>query len=128
MIPGRRALSTCRLHRPFPRSRHDPGRVLVDLAVAATDGAECVSDIAVLSGQAELRPIATRRPARVPALPSSGRRRQRIHDLRHSFTVAILLASYGASIDVAGSPAAVVHLPRTRRPEIHLLVARERVT
>ena len=34
-----------------PRSRHDPGRVLVDLAVAVADGAETISDIAVLADQ-----------------------------------------------------------------------------
>jgi hypothetical protein len=34
-----------------PRARHDPGRVLVDLAVAVADGAECISDIAVLADQ-----------------------------------------------------------------------------
>ena len=35
-------------------SRHDPGRVLVDLAVAIADGAECISDIAVLADQPAL--------------------------------------------------------------------------
>src|SRR5215203_4731499 len=34
-----------------PRAAHDPGRVLVDLAVAVADGAECISDIAVLADQ-----------------------------------------------------------------------------
>ena len=34
-----------------PRTVHDPGRVLVDLAVAVADGAECISDIAVLADQ-----------------------------------------------------------------------------
>jgi Transposase DDE domain group 1 len=34
-----------------PRTAHDPGRVLVDLAVAVADGAECISDIAVLADQ-----------------------------------------------------------------------------
>src|SRR5215207_5412253 len=33
------------------RAAHDPGRVLVDLAVAVADGAECISDIAVLGDQ-----------------------------------------------------------------------------
>jgi hypothetical protein len=33
----------------WPRSRHDPGRILVDLAVAIADGAETISDIAVLA-------------------------------------------------------------------------------
>ena len=33
------------------RSRHDPGRVLVDLAVAIADGAETISDIAILADQ-----------------------------------------------------------------------------
>jgi hypothetical protein len=37
-----------------PRPRHDPGRVLVDLAVAIADGAEAISDIAVLSDQQAL--------------------------------------------------------------------------
>ena len=32
-----------------PRTVHGPGRVLVDLAVAVADGAECISDIAVLA-------------------------------------------------------------------------------
>ena len=33
------------------RAVHDPGRVLVDLAVAVADGAQCISDIAVLADQ-----------------------------------------------------------------------------
>jgi hypothetical protein len=37
-----------------PRSRHDPGRVLVDLAVGVTDGATTISDIAVLADQQAL--------------------------------------------------------------------------
>jgi hypothetical protein len=37
-----------------PRTSHDPGRVLVDLAVAVADGAECISDIAVLADQPAL--------------------------------------------------------------------------
>jgi hypothetical protein len=37
-----------------PRSRHDPGRVLVDMAVAVADGATTISDVAVLADQAEL--------------------------------------------------------------------------
>ncbi len=36
------------------RRRHDPGRVLVDLAVAIADGAEAISDIAVLADQRAL--------------------------------------------------------------------------
>jgi hypothetical protein len=36
------------------RPRHDPGRVLVDLAVAIADGAETISDIAVLADQPAL--------------------------------------------------------------------------
>ena len=32
-----------------PRARHDPGRVRVDLAVAVADGAETISDIAILA-------------------------------------------------------------------------------
>jgi hypothetical protein len=37
-----------------PRTRHDPGRVLVDLAVAVADGAETISDIAILADQQAL--------------------------------------------------------------------------
>jgi len=35
-------------HLDRPRAVHGPGRVLVDLAIAVADGAECISDIAVL--------------------------------------------------------------------------------
>ena len=38
-------------HVGRPRAVHDPGRVLADLAVAIADGAECISDIAVLADQ-----------------------------------------------------------------------------
>jgi hypothetical protein len=37
-----------------PRARHDPGRVLVDMAVAVADGARTISDVAVLADQAAL--------------------------------------------------------------------------
>jgi hypothetical protein len=37
-----------------PQTVHDPGRVLADLAVAIADGAECISDIAMLADQPEL--------------------------------------------------------------------------
>jgi hypothetical protein len=37
-----------------PQPVHDPGRVLVDMAVAVAGGAECISDIAVLSDQSAL--------------------------------------------------------------------------
>ena len=36
------------------RARHDPGRVLVDMAVAVADGATTISDVAVLGDQAAL--------------------------------------------------------------------------
>jgi hypothetical protein len=32
-----------------PRTRHDPGRVLVDMAVAVADGATTICDVAVLA-------------------------------------------------------------------------------
>jgi hypothetical protein len=35
-----------------PRARHDPGRVLMDMAVAVADGATTISDVAVLADQA----------------------------------------------------------------------------
>jgi hypothetical protein len=37
-----------------PRARHDPERVLVDMAVAVADGATTISDVAVLADQAAL--------------------------------------------------------------------------
>jgi hypothetical protein len=37
-----------------PRARHDPGRVLIDMAVAVTDGATTIADVAVLADQAVL--------------------------------------------------------------------------
>jgi hypothetical protein len=37
-----------------PRARHDPGRLLVDMAVAVADGARTISDVAVLADQAVL--------------------------------------------------------------------------
>ena len=40
-----------------PRTRHDPGRVFTDLAVAIADGAECISDIATLADQPALGPL-----------------------------------------------------------------------
>jgi hypothetical protein len=37
-----------------PRAHHDPGRVLIDMAVAVADGAATISDVAVLADQAAL--------------------------------------------------------------------------
>jgi Transposase DDE domain group 1 len=37
-----------------PRARHDPGRVLVDMAVAVADGSTTICDVAVLADQAAL--------------------------------------------------------------------------
>lgn len=37
-----------------PRARHDPGRVLVDVAATVADEATTISDIAVLADQSEL--------------------------------------------------------------------------
>lgn len=36
------------------RARHDPGRVLVDMAVAVADGTTTISEVAVLADQGEL--------------------------------------------------------------------------
>ena len=42
------------------RSGHDPGRVLVDVAVAIADGAETISDVRALGDQPDLRgPVAS---------------------------------------------------------------------
>jgi hypothetical protein len=49
-LTGRLSLALTSL--ATPQTAHDPGRVLADLAVAIADGAECISDIAVLSDQA----------------------------------------------------------------------------
>ena len=54
--------------------------------------------------------------------PRPGARRPRIHDLRHSFTVATLLAWYRDGGDVAARLPLLTHLPRARRPQVHLLV------
>lgn len=40
--------------RTAPQTAHDPGRVLVDLAVVLADGGECISDIATLGDQPEV--------------------------------------------------------------------------
>ena len=40
--------------RIAPQVVHDPGRVLVDVAVVIADGGECISDIATLADQADL--------------------------------------------------------------------------
>jgi hypothetical protein len=37
--------------RTAPQTRHDPGRVLTDVAVMIADGGECLSDIATLVDQ-----------------------------------------------------------------------------
>jgi Transposase DDE domain group 1 len=37
--------------RVAPQTAHDPGRVLVDVAVMLADGGECISDIATLADQ-----------------------------------------------------------------------------
>jgi hypothetical protein len=53
--------------RTAPQTAHDPGRVLVDVAVMLADGGECISDIATLLDRAgrhgALVPPATSGPA-----------------------------------------------------------------
>ena len=49
MLTGQLSTALAGLGRP--RAVHGPGRVLADLAVAVADGAECISDIAVLGDQ-----------------------------------------------------------------------------
>jgi hypothetical protein len=49
MLTARLSAALARLGKP--RAVHDSGRVLADLAVAVADGAECISDIAVLADQ-----------------------------------------------------------------------------
>jgi hypothetical protein len=46
--------------RDAPQTAHDPGRVLVDVAVMLADGGECISDIATLADQpGVLGPVAS---------------------------------------------------------------------
>jgi Transposase DDE domain group 1 len=40
--------------RMVPQTAHDPGRVLVDVAMMIADGGECISDIATLADQGEV--------------------------------------------------------------------------
>ena len=40
--------------RAAPQTAHDPGRVLVDVAVMLADGGECISDITTLADQAQV--------------------------------------------------------------------------
>lgn len=40
--------------RMAPQTAHDPGRVLVDLAVMLADGGQCISDIATPADQVEV--------------------------------------------------------------------------
>jgi hypothetical protein len=47
-------LSAVFAHRTAPQTAHDPGRVLVDLAVMLADGGETISDIATLADQAAM--------------------------------------------------------------------------
>jgi hypothetical protein len=47
-------LSAIFASRTAPQTTHDPGRVLVDVAVMLADGGECISDIATLADQAEV--------------------------------------------------------------------------
>ena len=51
-LTGELGLALAVLRRP--RTRHDPGRVLMDMAVAVADGATTISDVAVLADQAVL--------------------------------------------------------------------------
>jgi len=44
-------LSAVFASRVAPQTAHDPGRVLIDLAVMIADGGECISDIATLADQ-----------------------------------------------------------------------------
>jgi hypothetical protein len=53
-------LSTVFASRRSPQTAHDPGRVLVDVAVMLADGGECISDIATLADQgAVFGPVAS---------------------------------------------------------------------
>ena len=49
-----RALSTALTPWRPPRSRHDPGKVLIDLAMAVALGGDCAADLAVVRAQPEL--------------------------------------------------------------------------
>ncbi len=65
------------------RSAHDPGAVLRDLAVAIADGGDCVTDLAVLRGQAELfGPVASETTAHRVLRSAGGECLQRIRTAR----------------------------------------------
>jgi hypothetical protein len=53
-------LSVAFAHRTAPQTAHDPGRVLVDLAVMLADGGECIRNVATLADQsAVFGPVAS---------------------------------------------------------------------
>jgi hypothetical protein len=53
-------LSAMFASRTAPQTAHDPGRVLIDVAVMIADGGECISDIAALADQpAVFGPVAS---------------------------------------------------------------------
>jgi hypothetical protein len=64
--------------RAAPQTAHDPGRVLVDVAVMLADGGECISDIVTLADQADLfGPVASDSTSPPPSIDSTACRSQR---------------------------------------------------
>jgi hypothetical protein len=111
-LTGRLSAGLAPLSRP--RAVHDPGRVLVDLAVAVADGAECISDIAVLADQPGLfGPVASdstvwrlldqleqRELTQVAAARAAAR--ETVWAQRAEVTAAAVPAATAAGIDLPG--------------------------
>jgi hypothetical protein len=92
-----------------PRARHDPGRVLVDMAVAVADGARTISDVAVLADQAELF---GRWPDPRPAGRPAPSRRRAPSATRVLFMTHTLLLRRRTCGWTCSMPAACVRWPR----------------
>jgi Transposase DDE domain group 1 len=109
-----------------PRPRHDPGRVLVDLAVAIGDGAAAISDIAVLADQSALfGPVASDSTCwrllealDTPALVAIAAARARAREVAWAQRAEITGAAFGRSrvAGTAGLEALVIDL------DAHVLV------
>jgi hypothetical protein len=97
-----------------PRAVHDSGRMLVDLAVAVADGAECISDIAVLADQPGLfGPVASDstvwrlldrlgRPEQAQVAAARAAAREVVWAQRAEVTGAPVPAATAAGVDLPG--------------------------
>jgi len=79
-----RAMSKAMAPTVVRRRRHDPGQVLVDLAVTIADGGDCLSDLAVLRNQPALFGAVASHADGVTSGERRGRRAARRHTRRTS--------------------------------------------